>query len=534
MSFLHRQQYTNKKGILKKSHKHYLRFTDHLETQHDWPLFEDERASAEVQRKIDDLVALKTAGLSPDVSLSRWLLEGCPADLRDRLAGIGLISAQRQTAGKSLIDHVADFKLHLQSKDVTKKRVELCCSRITRFINETGVKSFSEIVPSTVERFLAGLRVAKVKPEGTKGKCKLDGIGHSTYNGWLQVIREFLRWARDYGLTLTTLEPIKKLKPQLDQRHPRRVLTVAETDKLLATTAAGPDRAGVPGTVRALLYRLAFESGLRRGELHSLTAGSFDLNKRTVAVAAEDAKSDKGAVLPLRASTADLLVAHLENKLPTARAFNLPHVDTISDVFKADVEAADIPWQHPDTGFFADFHALRHSFITRLAESGVHPKVAQDLARHSDINLTMSYYTHVQLEKLSEAVAMLPEVAVESAADVREGTTGEGLHSGLHFSGKIQRKPVQASATRTYEKKSHLSDLNRGPVLYESAGVKTQPLSEQEVTVSEKRDLHSGLHLHNALSPDLAELAALWPSLPDAVKAGFLATAKAITGAPKP
>ena len=32
------------------------------------------------------------------------------------------------------------------------------------------------------------------------------------------------------------------------------------------------------------------------------------------------------------------------------------------------------------------------------------------------------------------------------------------------------------------------------------------------------------------LPADLAELAALWPSLPDAVKAGFIATAKAIGG----
>jgi hypothetical protein len=32
------------------------------------------------------------------------------------------------------------------------------------------------------------------------------------------------------------------------------------------------------------------------------------------------------------------------------------------------------------------------------------------------------------------------------------------------------------------------------------------------------------------LPPDLQELAGLWPSLPDAVKAGFIATAKAIGG----
>ncbi len=48
-------------------------------------------------------------------------------------------------------------------------------------------------------------------------------------------------------------------------------------------------------------------------------------------------------------------------------------------------------------GLVADFHALRHTFITRLARSGVSPQMAQSLVRHSDINLTMSRYTHVGL-----------------------------------------------------------------------------------------------------------------------------------------
>jgi hypothetical protein len=50
------------------------------------------------------------------------------------------------------------------------------------------------------------------------------------------------------------------------------------------------------------------------------------------------------------------------------------------------------------------------------------------------------------------------------------------------------------------------------------------------------KDLVQGLCKSVAQAPasvlpsDLAELAALWPSLPDAVKAGFIATAKAIGG----
>ena len=43
--------------------------------------------------------------------------------------------------------------------------------------------------------------------------------------------------------------------------------------------------------------------------------------------------------------------------------------------------------------------------------SGVHPKIAQSLARHSDINLTMNRYTHILLETQSEALKALPVLA---------------------------------------------------------------------------------------------------------------------------
>jgi hypothetical protein len=57
-----------------------------------------------------------------------------------------------------------------------------------------------------------------------------------------------------------------------------------------------------------------------------------------------------------------------------------------------------------------NFHALRHQFISMLAAAGVRPKTAQELARHSDINLTMSRYTHVRLSDLSTAVESLPSL----------------------------------------------------------------------------------------------------------------------------
>ncbi len=59
---------------------------------------------------------------------------------------------------------------------------------------------------------------------------------------------------------------------------------------------------------------------------------------------------------------------------------------------------------------YADFHALRHTFITNLCRANVSPKTAQALARHSDIRLTMNTYSHVEQEEQAAAIGMLKVV----------------------------------------------------------------------------------------------------------------------------
>ena len=90
--------------------------------------------------------------------------------------------------------------------------------------------------------------------------------------------------------------------------------------------------------------------------------------------------------------------------------FAPPNRDRTIRGFKADLAAAGIDYRD-DAGRVADFHSLRHTAGTLLAATGVHPKVAQSLMRHSDINLTMSRYNHVLIGQESDAVAGLPDLA---------------------------------------------------------------------------------------------------------------------------
>jgi hypothetical protein len=185
-----------------------------------------------------------------------------------------------------------------------------------------------------------------------------------------------------------------------------------------------------PLTERTMLYRLAVETGLRAGELRSLTRSSFVLDgeEPSVTIAAAYAKNRREDTLPLRPALAVMLAKHLEHKMPPAQALNVPPREHVAKVLRADLEPARQAWlrdaQTPqesterektgfclyrdDAGRVADFHALRHTFISNLAAGGVHPKTAQQLARHSTITLTMDRYSHTLRGALADALDVLP------------------------------------------------------------------------------------------------------------------------------
>ena len=201
-----------------------------------------------------------------------------------------------------------------------------------------------------------------------------------------------------------------------------------------------------------MLYRVAVETGLRRGELASLTRTSFALegDHPTVTVEAASSKHRRRDVLPLRPDTAAALKAFFGYKLPAAAAFTVPtgRHDTV-DMFRADLAAGREAWPATaataderekrevtsflayvdSAGRYADFHSLRHTCDSLLAASGVHPKVAQTIMRHCTIDLTMSRYTHVFHGQEQDAVAALPNLS-SPARKTAAATGTDGRHPG--------------------------------------------------------------------------------------------------------
>jgi len=260
---------------------------------------------------------------------------------------------------------------------------------------------WKDIDASLIQKHLADLR------------CGKDGIIARTSNYYLASIKQFCRWiVRNQKASESPVEHLSKVNVNKGQQV-RRALEPDEIRRLLEAAEAAPIRFDTAGHQRAVLYRLAVETGLRAKELRSLTVSSFDLEKCTVTARADDTKNSTESILPLRKDTAELLRTFLSGKLPGAKAFAMPCKYRMADMIRADCKDARIDCEDSGQGKI-DFHSLRHTTGSLLAASGVHPKVAQSIMRHSDINLTMSRYTHIFRGQESEAVAKLPDLSLPS------------------------------------------------------------------------------------------------------------------------
>lgn len=214
----------------------------------------------------------------------------------------------------------------------------------------------------------------------------------------------------------------------------RRSMSAEEVSRFLA---AVPMR-------RWIVYFTPLNSGLRRKEMNGIRWGDFtlDTEQPLVCVPASISKNRKQTYLPLQRDLAAALLAHRpDNWAPFHFVFkgHVPRTET----FRRDLEAAHIPLID-QSGRRLDFHSLRVTFGTLLLANGVHPRVVQELMRHSDIKLTTKLYTDVSQLPVAAALASLPSFTLRNSAPVvtqrNSGTpiTLRNRHTPKHTLGHTQ------------------------------------------------------------------------------------------------
>src|SRR5262249_27115448 len=78
-------------------------------------------------------------------------------------------------------------------------------------------------------------------------------------------------------------------------------------------------------------------------------------------------------------------------------------------MLRVDLKAAGITYRDA-SGLVLEFHSLGHTLITNLAGSNAPVKVVQELARHSDPQLTMNLYSHLTVFDTALTLEALPDL----------------------------------------------------------------------------------------------------------------------------
>jgi integrase len=375
----------------------------------------------------------------------------------------GMTDRYRDHCSRPLTEQLGEYRRELELRGATPKHIGQTVNRIKALAEGCAFETLRDINSTTVTSWLIDRRQDREQPELPKGRADfrpgevaaLLGVtnqalwkqarragvvavgtgkarryphaavetllaraarGNSvqTSNFYLAAFKGFCRWlVANKRIPESPVADLRMSNAKMDRRHDRRELTVEELIRLLeATRASAQTFRGLTGDDRFHIYLTACGTGFRAGELAVLRPDSFDFSGdvATVRLTARRDKARRGTTQPLPPGVAAALRAYLCDRTPSAVIWPGHWAKLGADMLRIDLAAAGVPYEvpGPDGPLFADFHSLRHSFITLMARSGVSPKQAQQLARHGDIRLTMDRYTHLGLADLSAAVGRLP------------------------------------------------------------------------------------------------------------------------------
>ena len=344
-----------------------------------------------------------------------------------------------------LVKHLADYLTHMRACERNADHIENTRRAVLRVAGDCGFQRLRDLQRIKAERWL--LKQAEL------------GMSARTRNTYRIALVAFCNWCvRESRLLANPFAALPRANEAVDRRRTRRALTLEEIGRLLKTAEERPlheqmlirrgkNRGKLLGKVRertkramlqlgrdrAMFYRIAIFTGLRVGEIASLTLADvcLDAVPPHIKLQARHDKARRGARQPLPDDLARAIRRNLGLRLKDAQEDALqrgtpapavleygsrliPEIPLVRTFYR-DLDSAGIP-RKDESGRSVDLHALRHTFGTLLARSGVAPRTAMDLMRHADIRLTTAIYQHLDLVDTAGAVNMLPVVGAETAA----------------------------------------------------------------------------------------------------------------------
>jgi integrase len=244
---------------------------------------------------------------------------------------------------------------------------------------------------------LAGAKLDEIDGETAAGFAahrQAQGLQVSSVNSSLQVLRRVLRTAAEWG----ALNAAPRIRMLPGARHRERVVTIPEEAKYLA---AAPDP-------QAAVAIVLVDSGLRPEECFRLRWESITwANGRNGTLLVTHGKTAAARrVLPMTPRVRSILETRWDSAANPAEGWVWPaptrsgHLEA-SSLKKQHVKALRLSKVRPFV-----LYSLRHTFLTRLGESGCDAWTLARIAGHSSIAMS-SRYVHPSEDAVLTAMSRL-------------------------------------------------------------------------------------------------------------------------------
>ncbi len=306
-----------------------------------------------------------------------------------RVAGELLKGLEANVIKKESLNIVEDTKRSF-ADFVDKDWAPRCLPHMT----ERTAERWRSILRIHLKPFFAGpLRLISVsRVEHYVSKRAQAGAAPATIHGEVRVLSHILRRAVSWEFLarnpLVDGQGASRLKPIKLPRGRTRFLSHDEIHRLLVEAR----RCRSP-YVRPFLI-VALNTGMRRGEILSLTRKSVDWERRTAFL--EHTKNGESRMVHLNAeafAALKSLPVRIDGKLFPFKEPNIISHDVAAVLKRAKIEGATL-------------HSLRHTFASYHAMAGMNQRGLMGLLGHKDSRMT-TRYSHLSEEFLKEAVENL-------------------------------------------------------------------------------------------------------------------------------
>jgi integrase len=286
-----------------------------------------------------------------------------------------------RTVAEAYQDYLAIYRANQRPR-----AVELVETRAKPILARLGGCLLSEIDERRVSDYIA--------------RRRKDGMSNRTINIETGLL------ARILGSTRRALWP--KLRPLRENADAGRALTDEEVDRLLE----GAARSASPYLRLAVL--MALTTGMRRGEIETLTWGQVHFDRNELRVGRSKTAAGEGRVIPLNA---DLRAALELHAAWYARQFGSCRPEWYVFPFCRTKRPADparpvttlrTGWENlrRAVGVEARFHDLRHTAASRMGRAGVSRAAMMKVLGHASAAL-VDRYCHAEDRDLRAAVEAL-------------------------------------------------------------------------------------------------------------------------------